>query len=213
MIRPSRQSNRVQATLQRTVIGPLSADEGNTEIRCAFALRNPNHYFAISGNNLVTAQSGGWLRANTRSNALAMSATPTVWTMAALAPPSPSAITLTPASVTVANVDDQQHRFLRHLGARYRNGASAHLSRRRATDNRHYCLSRRTIIVHEFFNMNKKLFLAVPPMPCPAYRTNLGLGRSFGSDDLKRHPVKPYLLRRRPAEVIGALSTTLSSAH
>jgi hypothetical protein len=117
MTRPSRQSNRAQATLQRTVIGPLSADEGNTEIPCAFTLlRNPNHYFAISGNNLVTAQSGGWLRVNTRSNALAMSATPTVWTMAALAPPLPSAITLTPASVTVANVDDQQHRFLRHLG-------------------------------------------------------------------------------------------------
>jgi hypothetical protein len=43
-----------------TVIGTLSADEGNTEIPCTFTLlNNPNDYFAISGNNLVTAQGGG----------------------------------------------------------------------------------------------------------------------------------------------------------
>ena len=43
-----------------TVIGTLSADEGNTEIPCTFSLlNNPNNYFAISGNNLVTAKNGG----------------------------------------------------------------------------------------------------------------------------------------------------------
>jgi len=36
-----------------TVIGTLSAVEGNTEIPCTFTLlNNPNNYFAISGNNL-----------------------------------------------------------------------------------------------------------------------------------------------------------------
>jgi hypothetical protein len=43
-----------------TVIGTLSADEGHTEIPCTFpVVNNPNKYFSVSGDNLVTAQSGG----------------------------------------------------------------------------------------------------------------------------------------------------------
>jgi hypothetical protein len=43
-----------------TVVGTLSADEGSTEIPCTFTLlNNPNNYFAVSGNNLVTAQNAG----------------------------------------------------------------------------------------------------------------------------------------------------------
>jgi hypothetical protein len=43
-----------------TVIGALSAKQGSTVIPCTFNLiTNPNNYFAISGNNLVTAKSGG----------------------------------------------------------------------------------------------------------------------------------------------------------
>ena len=42
-----------------TVVGTLSTTQGNTSIPCAFSLmKNPNNYFAINGDNLVTAQSG-----------------------------------------------------------------------------------------------------------------------------------------------------------
>jgi hypothetical protein len=43
-----------------TVIGVLSATQGSAVIPCTFTLsNNPNNYFAISGNSLVTAKSGG----------------------------------------------------------------------------------------------------------------------------------------------------------
>src|SRR5437899_1357339 len=43
-----------------TVIGTLSADEGSTTVPCTFSLlNNPNNYFAISGNNLITTQNRG----------------------------------------------------------------------------------------------------------------------------------------------------------
>jgi hypothetical protein len=42
-----------------TVVGTLTATQGSTSIPCTFSLvKNPNNYFAINGNNLVTAQSG-----------------------------------------------------------------------------------------------------------------------------------------------------------
>src|SRR5271166_5521653 len=88
-----------------TVIGPLSADKGNTKIPCSFTqLCNRNHYFAISGNNLVTAQSGGMV-----AGQYSVQCNGDVGNLdrvdddgtrtAAFAP----AITLTPASVTVAD--------------------------------------------------------------------------------------------------------------
>jgi hypothetical protein len=45
--------------LTGTVVGILTTTQGATVIPCTHSLTtNPNNYFAVSGNDLVTAQSG-----------------------------------------------------------------------------------------------------------------------------------------------------------
>jgi hypothetical protein len=78
-----------------TVIGTLSAEEGNTAIPCTFTLlNNPNNYFAVSGSNLVIAQNADMVPGQYSVQVSATPISPSVSstftiTVAAAAPPAP----------------------------------------------------------------------------------------------------------------------------
>jgi hypothetical protein len=93
-----------------TVVGVLTATQGATIIPCTFTLEgSPNNYFAISGNDLVTAQSGPLLQGE---YPVKVAATPiplsvfdniTITVTASPPPPplpTPVSITVTPFSVS-----------------------------------------------------------------------------------------------------------------
>jgi len=91
-----------------TGIGTLSADEGHTDFP---VLNDPNNYFSISGDNLVTAQSGGIAgQYSAKVNAAPISLfIASAFTMTAVAasppplapPPAPSASSVPPTPVSL----------------------------------------------------------------------------------------------------------------
>jgi hypothetical protein len=83
-----------------TIVGVLTATQGTIVIPCTFGLAvNPNNYFAISGNNLVTAQSGslaqGQYSVKVSATPVSLSADNT-FTISVTAPPAQPVITVTP---------------------------------------------------------------------------------------------------------------------
>jgi hypothetical protein len=76
------------------MVGVLTAQQGSTVIPCSFSLvNNPNSYFAISGNNLITAKSGGMTvgaySVQVNATPLTLSDLPS-FTIAVIAPPLPN---------------------------------------------------------------------------------------------------------------------------
>jgi hypothetical protein len=89
-----------------TVVGVLSATQGATIISCSFTLEaNPNNYFVISGNDLVTAQSGPLVEGEYPVKVAATPIPLSVYnniTITVTAPlPTPVSITVTPMSVSL----------------------------------------------------------------------------------------------------------------
>jgi hypothetical protein len=89
-----------------TVVGVLSATQGATIIPCSFTLEaNANNYFAISGNDLVTAQSGPLVEGEYPGKVAATPIPLSVYndiTIRVTAPlPTPVSITVTPMSVSL----------------------------------------------------------------------------------------------------------------
>jgi hypothetical protein len=83
------------------VSGPLMADAGNGTV--TENATGDTWTVSPSGNGYTIRDNRTGKYLSIVSNALAMSATQTVWTTPAVAPPAPTAITLTPGSVTTAD--------------------------------------------------------------------------------------------------------------
>jgi len=83
------------------VSGPFMADAGDGTV--TENATGDTWTVSASGNGYTIRDKRTGHYLSIVSNALAMSATQTVWTIAAVSPPSPTAITLTPASVTTAD--------------------------------------------------------------------------------------------------------------